>query len=81
LYGRAKDGKISSIWWARPDNLVVDLDTDRMLLGTDAWRAQLTGSRVTPIAVAAVAACHGTAALPPHPGLAHLQDRGTDHKP
>ena len=72
LYGRAKDGEIFSIWWARLDNLEVDLDTDRMLLGTDAWRAQLIGPGVAPIAVAAVAACHGTAALPAHPGLSCL---------
>ena len=31
LYGRAKDGEIFSIWWARLDSLEVDLDTDRIV--------------------------------------------------
>ena len=43
LYGRARDGEIFSIWWARLDSLEVDLDIDRIVLGTDAWRAQLIG--------------------------------------
>jgi hypothetical protein len=73
LYGRAKDGEIFSIWWARLDGLEVDLDTDRMFLGTDGWRAQLSGPGVAPIAVAAVAACHGQGALLAHRGLARLR--------
>ena len=73
LYGRARDGEIFSIWWACLDSLEVDLAVDRVVLGTDAWRAQLIGPGVAPIAVAAVAACHGTAALPAHPGLTRLQ--------
>jgi hypothetical protein len=73
LCGRAKDGETFSIWWARLDKLEVDLDTDRMLLGTDGWRASLIGPGVAPIAVAAVAACHGRGALLAHPGLARLR--------
>ena len=73
LYGRTKDGEIFSIWWARLSNLEVDLDTDRLLLGTDGWRANLMGPGVAPIAVAAVAACHGRATLPAHPGLTRLR--------
>ena len=73
LYGRARDGEIFSIWWARLDTLEVDLDGGRVVLGTDAWRAQLIGPGVAPIAVAAVAACHGHGALLAHRSLARLR--------
>ena len=72
LYGRARDGEIFSIWWARLSSLEVDLAGDRVLRGSDAWRAQLIRPGVAPIAVAAVAACRGTAALPANPYLTGL---------
>ena len=39
LWGRAKDGEMFSIWWARLDRLEVDLGRDQVVLGTDGWRA------------------------------------------
>jgi hypothetical protein len=39
LCGRAKDGEMFSIWWARLDRLEVDLGRDQVVLGTDGWRA------------------------------------------
>jgi hypothetical protein len=73
LYGRARDGHVFSIWWARLDSLEVDLDGDRLVLGADDWSAQLIGPGVAPIAVAAVAACHSTTAFLAHCGLSGLQ--------
>jgi hypothetical protein len=72
LYGRARNGETFSIWWACLESLEVDLVADRVVLGADGWKAQLTGPRVAPFAVVAVAACQGPAALSTHPGLARL---------
>jgi hypothetical protein len=69
----SRDGEIFSIWWASSEKLEVDLDADRAVLGTDRWRAQLIGSGVAPIAIAAVATRHGPAAIFAHPGLARFQ--------
>jgi len=69
-------GELISIWWAGLSGVQVDLDEG--VIGLDAangWRAQITGPGVAPIAVAAVAACHGPASLVDHPGLACLRSR------
>ncbi len=75
LYGRARKGEIFSICWACLDSLEVDLEGDRVTFGSNGWRAQVIGPGIAPIAIAAVHACHGTAALLAHRGLARLRIR------
>jgi len=77
LVGRAPgDGELISIWWAGLSGIQVNLDAEVIRLdAANGWRAKITGPGVSPVAVAAVAACHGPAALADHPALASLGDR------
>ncbi len=74
LAGRTHpDGELISIWWSGLPGAHVDLAGDAVHFdGSNGWRGHLTGPAVAPIAVAAVAACHGPQALLVHPGLARL---------
>ncbi len=75
LVGRTQpEGELLSIWWGGSPASGVDLGVDAVHLdGNNRWRGQVTGPGVAPIAVAAVAACHGLEALAVHPGLASLR--------
>jgi len=77
LVGRAPtSGDVISIWWAGLSGIQVNLDAEVIRLdAANGWRAKITGPGVAPVAVAAVAACHGPAALADHPALASLGDR------
>jgi len=76
-----ESGELISIWWAGLAGLQVNLAGDAVHLdGNNGWRGQITGPGVAPIAVAAVAACHGPATLLVHPGLACLRGSGTEDK-
>jgi len=77
LAGRAPaSGELISIWWAGLSGAQLDLDAGVIRLDVaSGWSAQITGPGVSPIAVAAVAACHGPASLLDHPGLACLRGR------
>ena len=68
LVGRTQSGsELISIWWSGLAGLQVDLETDTIRLnGNNGWRGHLTGPGVAPIAVGAVAACHGPQALSVH---------------
>lgn len=79
IVGRTQpDSELTSIWWSGLAGLQVDLDADTVHLdGNNSWRGHIIGPGVAPIAVAAVAACHGPAALLVHPGLVRLRDSGT----
>ena len=74
LVGRTRPhGELISIWWSSLAGAQVDLASDAVHLdGNNGWRGHLTGPAVAPIAVAAVAACHGPEALAVHAGLARL---------
>lgn len=76
LVGRLPgDGRMESIWWGGLVGAQADLDTETVCLDSDnGWRGRLTGPGVAPIAVAAVAACHGPRAMLEHPGLGRLRD-------
>jgi hypothetical protein len=76
LVGRAPgSGELISIWWAGLSGVQVDLGLGVVKLeATNGWRAQVAGPGVAPIAVAAVAACHGLADLAKHPALVCLRD-------
>lgn len=79
IVGRAPaSGELIPIWWAGLSGVQVDLDAEVVSFdAANGWRALITGPGVAPIAVAAVAACHGPAALAGHPGFACLRDRAS----
>jgi len=79
LVGRTRpDGELTSIWWSGLAGIQLDLGADTVHLdGNNGWRGELIGPGVAPIAVAAVAACHGPEVLLVHPGLARLRGSGT----
>ena len=57
-----------SIWWSGLAGVDIDLARDRIVLnGVNGWTGMLTGPAVAPIAIAAVAMCHGLEALLVHP--------------
>jgi hypothetical protein len=73
---RPGDGRLESIWWAGLVGAQADLETEAVCLDShNGWRGRLTGPGVAPIAVAAIAACHGPQAMLDHPGLGRLRDR------
>jgi hypothetical protein len=82
LVGRTRpDGELISIWWSGLAGAQVDLAGDAVHLdGTNGWRVAMTGPAVAPIAVAAVAACHGPEALLIHPGLGRLRRPATQNE-
>jgi hypothetical protein len=62
-----------SVWWSGLAGVDIDLKRDRILLnGENGWTGKLTGPTVAPLAVAAIAMCHGLDALLVHPALAAL---------
>lgn len=66
IVGRAPvSGELISIWWGGLSGAQVDLDRSVIKFdGINGWRAQVGGVGLAPIAVAAVAACHGPAPWP-----------------
>lgn len=74
IVGRlGRSGELISIWWGGLSNVQVDLDAEVIRLdATNRWRGHLCDPGIAPIAVAAIAACHGPAALAGHPALACL---------
>jgi hypothetical protein len=74
LVGRNGDGGLLSIWWSGVVAVQIDLDAETVNIETTTgWRACIAGPGVAPIAVAAVAGCHGAPALLTHPGLSRLR--------
>ncbi len=74
LATRAPDGQVISIYWVAITGLTADLVADALALdGEGGFRGELSGPAVAPIAVAAIAACHGPFALLDHPGVAALR--------
>ncbi len=78
LATRCVDGDVISIYWTAITGLTVDLADETVTLdGTGSYHGQFHGPAIAPIAVAAVAACHGIKALLDHPALAPLHTRAT----
>lgn len=74
IVGRPGGGELISIWWATVAGLDIDQRRDRITLQTEnGWRGRLSGPCVAPLAVAAVAACHGARGVLLHPALAYLR--------
>lgn len=67
-----------SVWWSGLSGIDVDLRSDRLVLnGVNGWTGMLIGPAVSPIAVAAIAKCHGLEALLLHPNLEDLRSGGS----
>jgi hypothetical protein len=66
-----------SIWWSGLAGVDIDIEGDHIVLnGMNAWTGMLTGPTLAPIAVAAVAMCHGLEALLTHPSLEEFRQAG-----
>jgi hypothetical protein len=66
-----------SIWWSGLAGVDIDLERDHIVLnGMNTWTGMLTGLTLAPIAVAAVAMCHGLEALMTHPALEEVRQAG-----
>jgi hypothetical protein len=76
LATRQFDGQVISIYWTALTGMTIDLAAERLVLdGNENYHGELIGPAMAPIAVAAVAACHGTQALLDHPALKPLRAR------
>lgn len=76
LVARKTDGQVISIWWSAIEAISADLECEIVVLdGTDGYHGELRGPAIAPIAVAAIAICHGSHALLDHPALEPLRDR------
>ena len=76
LAARKPDGQVVSIYWAAIEAIGVDLTREVVVLdGTDGYHGELRGPAIAPIAVAAIATCHGSQALLDHPALESLRVR------
>ncbi len=74
LAARRPDGRVISIYWSAIDAITADLAHEIVVLdGIDSYHGELRGPAVAPIAVAAIAACHGPRALLDHPALSSLR--------
>jgi hypothetical protein len=71
---RPASGELFSLWWSGVTGVEVDIKRDCIVLNTvNGWTGMLTGPTVAPLAVAAIAMCHGPEALLVHPALAPLR--------
>jgi hypothetical protein len=69
-----------SLWWSGLAGVDIDLKRDRIVVnGVKGWTGKLTGPAVAPIAVTAVAKCHGLEAVWLAPALAALRLDIPDH--
>lgn len=77
VVGRLPAGSdLISVWWSGLVGVDIDLESDRIVFnGVNGWTGVLTGPAVAPIAVTAVAMCHGLEALLLHPALQALGHR------
>jgi len=74
LAARNVDGQVVSIWWGAIEAISVDLSRELVVLdGTGGYHGELRGPAIAPIAVAAIATCHGPQALIDHPALEPLR--------
>ena len=78
LLCRFSTGRLTSLWWRGVVGLHVDLAAEHIVLDYgDGQPVGLSGQRLAPIAVVAIASVYGTQALVGHPALAPLRARGS----
>jgi hypothetical protein len=76
LAARQHDGKVLSIYWSAIEAISVDLAREFVVLdGADGYHGELAGPAIAPIAVVAIATCHGPQALLDYPALEPLRAR------
>ncbi len=76
LAARQTDGTVLSIYWSAIEAVSVDLAREYVMLDAiNGFHGVLSGPTVAPIAVAAIASCHGPHALLDHPALEQLRAR------
>jgi hypothetical protein len=74
LVARKPDGLVISIYWSAIEAISVDLTHEVVVFdGTDGYHGELAGPAIAPIAVGAIARCHGPRALLDHPALESLR--------
>ncbi|HZC53367.1 MAG TPA: hypothetical protein VE441_12830 [Mycobacterium sp.] len=77
LAARKPDGQVMSICWSDIEAITVDLVREIVVFdgadGGDGYHGELAGPAVAPIAVAAIATCHGPQVLLDHPALEQLR--------
>jgi hypothetical protein len=79
LAARQPDGTVLSIYWSAIEAVTVDLAHEYVTLdAADGYHSMLSGPAIAPIAVAAIACCHGPHALLDHPALEPLRSRKAD---
>lgn len=75
LAARKPDGQVVSIYWSAIEAISIDLAREIVVLdGADGYHGELAGPAIAPIAVAAIATCHGPQALLDHPALEPLRE-------
>jgi len=71
-----------SVWWSGLAGVDIDLKHGRIVLnGSNGWTGMLIGPTIAPIAVTAIAMCHGLEALLVHPGLKMLGQDALQQRP
>jgi hypothetical protein len=74
LLCRFASGRLTSLWWNGVVGLHIDLATEDIVLDFgDGQPVNLTGQRLAPIAVVAIASVYGTEAILTHHALAPLR--------
>jgi hypothetical protein len=74
LGARQPDGTVLSIYWSAIEAITVDLARECVVFdAADGYHGVLSGAAIAPIAVAAIASCHGAHALLDHPALEPLR--------
>jgi hypothetical protein len=77
---RAVSSEMICLWWSGLAGVDIDLKRDRIVVnGVNGWTGMLTGPCVAPVAVAAIAMCHGLDALLRAPALCTLRLKITEH--
>lgn len=73
LGARKPNGQVVSIYWAGIEAMSADLVREVVMLDGGDYHGELYGPTIAPIAVTAIATCHGPQALLDHPALQPLR--------
>ena len=75
-------GEMISVWWSGLGGVDIDLKRERIVLNAlNGWTGMLSAPTLAPMAVAAIAMCHGLEALLLHPALDEAWEQGPKQPP